>query len=127
LALILDTNALSALADGDETLEPVVRQASEIALPVIVLGEYQYGIRRSRNRNRYERWLAEVIAACQVLIVDETTALRYAQIRDELKDLGRPIPSNDLWIAALARQHDLPLLSRDGHFDWVPSLNRVGW
>lgn len=55
--MILDTNALSALADGDEMLEPVVRQASEIALPVIVLGEYHYGIRRSRNRKRYERWL----------------------------------------------------------------------
>jgi predicted nucleic acid-binding protein len=125
LALILDTNALFALADGDETLEPVVRR--EIALPVIVLGEYQYGIRRSRNRKRYERWLAELIAACRVLTVDESTARRYAEIRDELKDRGRPIPSNDLWIAALARQHDLPLLSRDGHFDWVPSLNRVGW
>jgi tRNA(fMet)-specific endonuclease VapC len=125
--LILDTNALSALADGDETLEPAVRLASGIALPVIVLDEYQYGIRRSRNRKRYERWLAEVIAVCRVLMVDESTARGYAEIRDELKNLGRPILSNDLWIAALARQHDLPLLSRDGHFDGVPSLKRVGW
>lgn len=68
-----------------------------------------------------------MIAACRVLIVDESTARRYAEIRDELKDRGRPISSNDLCIAALARQHDLPLLSRDEHFDWVPSLNRVGW
>ncbi len=125
--MILDTNALSALADGDETLEPIVRQASEIALPVVVLGEYRYGIRWSRNRKRYEYWLAEVIAACRVLTVDESTARRYAEIRDELKDRGRPLPSNDLWIAALARQHNLPLLSRGEHFDWVPSLSRVGW
>jgi predicted nucleic acid-binding protein len=62
-----------------------------------------------------------------VLGGDEPTAERYAQIRGELKRIGRPIPSNDLWIAALARQHALPLLSRDQHFDAVPGLKRVGW
>jgi tRNA(fMet)-specific endonuclease VapC len=127
LALILDTNALSALADGDGALEPLLTQASEIAIPVIVLGEYQFGIRRSRNRKLYERWLAETIAACRVLVVDETTARRYAEVRDELRQSGRPVPSNDLWIAALVRQYGLPLLSRDGHFDSVRGLKRIGW
>lgn len=125
--MILDTNALSALADGDEALEPVVRQVSEIAIPVIVLGEYLYGIRRSRNRKPYERWLAEMTAACRVLLVDDSTAGRYAEVREELKHSGRPIPSNDLWIAALARQYSLPLLSRDGHFDFVAGVKRIGW
>ena len=55
------------------------------------------------------------------------TAERYAEIRDGLKRKGRPILANDLWIAALARQHALPLLSRDQHFDSVPGLKRVGW
>lgn len=125
--MILDTNALSALADGDGALEPVLRQASEIAIPVIVLGEYLFGIRQSRNRKPYERWLAEMTAACRVLIVDDLTAGRYAEVRGELKQNGRPIPSNDLWIAALVRQHRLPLLSRDGHFDFVAGLQRIGW
>jgi tRNA(fMet)-specific endonuclease VapC len=125
--LILDTNALSALADGDVALEPVLRQATEMAIPVIVLGEYQFGIRRSRNRKPYERWLAEMTAACRVLAVDESTAGLYAEVRDELKHSGRPIPSNDLWIAALVRQYGLPLLSRDGHFDFVAGLKRIGW
>ena len=125
--MILDTNALSAWADGDRALEPVLRQASEIAIPAIVLGEYQFGIRQSRNRKPYERWLTEVIAANRVLVVDEITAARYAEVRDELKQRGRPIPSNDLWIAALARQHGLPLLSRDGQFDFVAGLQRIGW
>jgi predicted nucleic acid-binding protein len=102
-------------------------QASEIAIPAIVLGEYQFGIRQSRNRKPYERWLVEVIAANRVLVVDEITADRYAEVRDELKQSGRPIPSNDLWIAALARQYGLPLLSRDGHFDSVAGLQRVAW
>jgi tRNA(fMet)-specific endonuclease VapC len=125
--VILDTNGLSALADGDTELEPLLRRAAAIAIPVIVLGEYQYGIRRSRNRKRYERWLAEIVSSCRVLVVDEGTAEHYADVRDELKQAGRPIPGNDLWIAALARQHALPLLSRDQHFDFVPGLARVGW
>ena len=99
----------------------------EIAVPVIVLGEFKYGIRQSRHRTRYERWLAEVIASCRVLVVDEGTAGLYAEVRDELKRSGRPIPGNDLWIAALARQHALPVISRDQHFDSVPGLKRVGW
>jgi tRNA(fMet)-specific endonuclease VapC len=92
-----------------------------------VLGEYRYGIGQSRSRARYERWLAGVVASCRVLLVDEVTAERYAEIRGELKRAGRPIPGNDLWIAALARQHKAPLLSRDVHFDFVPGLKRVGW
>jgi predicted nucleic acid-binding protein len=125
--VILDTNALSALADGDSKLEPILRQADELALPVIVLGEYRYGILQSRYRARYERWLAEVVSASRVLVVGEGTAQHYAQVRDELKRSGRPIPGNDLWIAALAREHALPLISRDQHFDRVPKLKRIGW
>ena len=125
--MILDTNGLSAMADGNTSLEPLLQQAAEIAVPVIVLGEYRYGIRQSRHRTRYERWLAEVLASCRVLVVDEGTAGHYAEVRDELKRSRRPIPGNDLWIAALARQHALPLLSRDQHFDFVPGLKRFGW
>ena len=125
--MILDTNGLSALADGDSKLEPILRQATRIALPVIVLGEYRYGIRQSRNRVRYEQWLAEAIAGYQVLDVDEGTSGHYAEVREELKRKARPIPANDLWIAALARQHHLPILSRDRHFDFVPGLKRIGW
>ena len=76
---------------------------------------------------RYERWLAEALASCRGLVVDEGTAGHYPEVRDELKRSGRPIPGNDVWIAALARQHGLPLFSRDQHFDFVPGLKRFGW
>lgn len=125
--MILDTNGLSAMADGDEGLMPILQRTSQVALPAIVLGEYKYGIRQSRHRARYERWLAEVLSGCRVLAVDEGTAEVYASVRDELKRSGRPIPGNDLWIAAIARQHMLPIISRDAHFDFVPGLRRVGW
>jgi predicted nucleic acid-binding protein len=125
--VILDTNGLSAMADGDPKLQPILSQASELAIPVIALGEYRYGIAQSRNRLRYEKWLIEVVANCRVLRIDEATAREYADIRGELRRAGRPIPGNDVWIAALARQHAMPVLSRDEHFDFVPKLKRVTW
>ena len=96
-------------------------------LPVMVLGEYRFGIGQSRRRGEYEKWLRELIAATRVLVVEEETSRPYAGIRAALKKAGRPIPSNDLWIAALCRQHRLPLLSQDQHFDAVEGLERVGW
>lgn len=125
--MILDTNGLSAMADGDPSLEPILGSASELALPVIVLGEYRYGIAQSRSRIRYEKWLMELIASCRILRVDEATAGEYAAIRGELKRGGHPIPANDVWIAALARQHAMPVVSRDEHFDFVPKLERLPW
>jgi tRNA(fMet)-specific endonuclease VapC len=118
---------VSALADGDSALEPVLRHASAVALPVIVLGEYRYGVRQSRNRAKYEKWLAVLVESCRVLDIDEQTTEHYADVRADLKRTGQPIPGNDVWIAALARQHALPVLSRDRHFDFVPGLRRVSW
>lgn len=125
--MILDTNGLSAIADGDTALEPILRRAAEVAVPVIVLGEYRYGIRQSRDRQRYEQWLTESIRSYRVLDVDEETAIFYATLRSELKKAGTPIPSNDVWIAALCRQHSLSLLSRDRHFDLVRGVERIDW
>jgi tRNA(fMet)-specific endonuclease VapC len=125
--VILDTNAISAIADGDPALEAVLRVASVVALPVIALGEYRYGIRQSRNRAKYEGWLEVLMERCRVLDVDGRTTELYAEVRGELKRTGQPIPGNDVWIAALARQHALPILSRDRHFDVVPSIRRMSW
>ena len=125
--MILDTNALSAVADNEPAAVRIFSQAATIELPVIVLGEYRFGIAHSRRRNEYEKWLGELIAATRVLPVDDETSSQYADIRAELKKDGQPIPSNDLWIAALSRQHRLPLMSQDGHFDAVEDLKRIGW
>ena len=103
--MILDTNALSAVADDEPAVVRVDRQATSIELPAIVLGEYRFGIGQSRQRSEYEKWLRELIAATRVLAIEEETSRHYAGIRAALKKAGRPIPSNDLWIAALCRQH----------------------
>ena len=125
--MILDTNALSAMAEGDLDLATILRDADEVALPVIVLGEFRYGIRRSRYRARYERWLSEALPRFAVLDIDVQTAEYYAEVRSHLQHRGRPIPINDVWIAALANQYELPVLSRDLHFDSVPGMRRIGW
>lgn len=125
--MILDTNAVSATADNRPAAVRLFSQAASIELPSIVLGEYRFGIAHSRRHSEYEKWLAELIAATRVLPVDERTSAHYAAIRSELKKAGQPIPGNDLWIAALARQHRLPLMSLDRHFDAVRGLTRIGW
>lgn len=125
--MILDTNAVSAIADNEAAAIRLFSEAASIELPVIVLGEYRFGIAHSRYRKDYEKWLAELMAATRILAVDQETSAHYAQIRAELKKGGRPIPSNDLWIAAHCRQHQLPLMTQDRHFDAVPGLKRIGW
>ena len=85
--MILDTNGLSAVADGEAGMEPILRKAAEIAIPVIVLGEYRYGISQSRDRKHYEQWLVESLPKFRILDVDEGTTLSYAQVRARLKRL----------------------------------------
>ena len=125
--MILDTNALSACAEHEPAALAVVALAERLAVPVIVLGEYRLGIAQSRRRAEYEHWLREWIATVTVLDIDEETTHYYGAIGRELKRSGKPIPANDLWIAALCRQHSLPLISRDRHFDVVKGLERIVW
>ena len=121
--MILDTNALSALADGDQNLLPVIGNEPGLAIPVIVLGEYLYGIYQSRFRVRYQRWLEANLSLVDLLAVGHETARLYTGLRRELKTAGTPIPSNDAWIAALAREHRLPIVTHDVHFQGVRGLH----
>jgi predicted nucleic acid-binding protein len=125
--VILDTNALSAFVDGDAAVSDALRGWERAAIPVIVLGEFRYGIADSRHRADYEEWLESHLLHFEILPVTDRTAVAYAGLRVALRKLGRPIPANDAWIAALALEHRLPVLSRDRHFDVVPDLKRHGW
>jgi tRNA(fMet)-specific endonuclease VapC len=125
--LILDTNALSAAAEEDSAIAGILAGVQELALLVVAIGEYRYGIAQSRHKARYRRWLEELIQDCLILNITEQTTHHYAAIHGELRQAGTPIPTNDLWIAALCREHELPLLSRDPHFDVVAGIRRVEW
>jgi tRNA(fMet)-specific endonuclease VapC len=125
--VILDTNAVSALADGDPSFLRTAAGVARFSLPVVVIREFRFGIARSRHRVRYSDWLRKLADASAVLLIDEETATHYATVREKLREKGRPIPSNDAWIAALALQHRVPVLTRDEHFDLVDGVERRTW
>lgn len=125
--MILDTNALSAFVDGAPAVGAILGLQHRAAIPVIVLGEFRYGIMGSRRRKTYEEWLETHLRHFDLLAITTETTVPYASLRATLKRLGRPIPANDAWIAALAMQHRLPILSRDVHFDVLSDVRRISW
>ena len=106
-------------------IEGVLANAGMHHLPVIVIGEYLFGLFGSVDRRRLDTLFRKLIGESLVLDVDQSTGELYAQIRFELKQKGRPLPDNDIWIAALVRQHNLSLVSRDSHFDVVGGIGRI--
>lgn len=126
--MILDTNAVSALlAGGSESLHRVLDAADRHHLPLPVIAEYQFGLHQLPRPRRLHSLFRRLEADSILLLPDRATADQYASIRHDLKKRGQPIPENDLWIAALARQFDLEVVSQDTHFDHVPNLRRIGW
>lgn len=125
--MIVDTNAVSAFAEGNQSVREKIAAGPGPYLPVIVVGEYRFGLLGARDRERRLAWLEQLLQHWTVLEISVGTAAAYAQIRQTLKERATPIPSNDVWIAALARQHNLPILSADPHFDSVPGIRRIRW
>ena len=125
--MILDTNALSALAGKDPDLLAKLGDTRRLAVTLISLGEYQYGIAHSLSKSELQLWLQAFVQRAEVFCPDMATLPHYASVRSELRQAGTPIPANDCWIAALVRQHGLPLLSRDQHFDLVDDIRRLEW
>lgn len=125
--MILDTNAISALAEQDKALTELVQAAPRVAVTIISLGEYAFGISKSRHHAELEAWLDALLLKVDVLLLEQKTLPFYAEVHAGLKVAGTPIPANDCWIAALAQQHRLPILSQDRHFDCVIGIQRIGW
>lgn len=125
--MILETNAVSALLAGDVALGRVLSVASRHQLPFVVIAEYRFGLIAARRRSRLEALFRKLESASEVLYADRETLDWYATIRHQLKQDGKPIPENDLWIAAVAKQHSLDIVGRDPHFDCVADLRRIDW
>ena len=125
--LVLDTNALSAWADGLPTAGVQLNQADSIKIPSIALGEFLFGIQQSRDRLEYIQFLKDHLPSTEIVHVTEVTAQHYSDIRLELKKTGKPIPVNDTWIAAITRQLDLPVLTNDRHVDFVTDIHVIAY
>jgi tRNA(fMet)-specific endonuclease VapC len=122
--VLLDTSAYSALQRGHQAILDVLRRSETVAVPVVALGELYSGFRAGGRWQENTAQLAQFLSkpSVRVLNVTEETAQRYAEVDVYLRNKGRPIPRNDVWIAALALEHGLQLLTLDIHFREIPLL-----
>lgn len=124
---LLDTNIVIGLFAGDESVRRHVAEAPGIVLSSIAVGELYYGARKSHRADENVRRIDDLIAGIVVLPCDLDTAVQYGFIKHELHAKGRPLPENDVWMAAIARQYDLRLISRDRHFAEIERLDWESW
>ncbi len=102
-------------------------QAGEVFVPSIVVGELYYGARKSVRTTENLSRIDELVAESAMMVCDAETAQHYGEVKNKLRLKGRPLPENDIWIAALALQHNLTLVTRDAHFQEIENLRVVAW
>jgi tRNA(fMet)-specific endonuclease VapC len=124
---LLDTNVIIALFTDETAIKANLASAGEVFLPCIAIGELYYGARKSSKPSENLQRIDELAVAGVVLGCDTETARRYGGVKNKLRLKGRPIPENDIWIAALALQHNLVLATRDEHFQEVEGLQTTSW
>lgn len=126
-SVLLDTNIIIGLFANDQAILAHLSETDHIFIPSIVLGELYFGAYKSAHSERNVRRIEEFVAASAVLVCDVVTAMHYGRIKKALREKGRPLPENDIWIAALAQQHNLTVVSRDQHFQEIESLPVEAW
>lgn len=124
---ILDTNAAIARIQQESTLIALLEDAERIYLPVIVVGELRYGAEKSQRKEENLANVDALVEQATVLECDLATTKEYGAIRYQLERKGQKIPVNDLWIAAIAQQYNLTIITRDKHFDNVESIDTLAW
>jgi len=124
---LLDTNIVIAIFAEEPAVLERVAAAEEVFVPAVALGELYYGARKSVRVETNIARIEAFAAAAAVLSCDAVTAQHYGRIKNDLRAKGRPIPENDIWIAAVAMQHGLTVVSRDDHFADVTDLAREVW
>lgn len=124
---LVDTNIVIALFAGDAHVRRKIATADEVFISSIVFGELYYGARKSGRVEANVQCVDEPLTNSAVLDCDAETAQNYAVVKNGLRLKGKPLPENDIWIAALALQHNLVLVSRDAHFQEVGSLSIESW
>jgi tRNA(fMet)-specific endonuclease VapC len=124
---LLDTNIIIALFASEVSVIDNLAQADEVFIPSIALGELHYGARKSgRPQENLER-IEEFVVNNTVIGCDAGTARQYGDVKNKLRIKGNPLPENDIWIATLALQYDLTLVTRDAHFQEIEYLHTVAW
>jgi tRNA(fMet)-specific endonuclease VapC len=127
MRLALDTNRYTDLCRGEAFVVETVEQADEVWLPFIVLGELRAGFAVGSQGPRNEAVLRRFLLkpGVRTLYAGEQTTHHYANVYRQLRKQGTPIPTNDMWIAALVLEHSLVLCARDAHFDALAQITRI--
>jgi len=124
---LLDTNIIIGLFASEASIINNLAQAEEVFIPSIALGELYFGARKSgRSQKNLER-IDEFVSNVTVIECNAITASHYGDGKNKLRMKGRPLPENDVWIAALALQYELTLVTRDAHFQQVDNLETAFW
>jgi tRNA(fMet)-specific endonuclease VapC len=127
MRLALDTSRYVDLCRDVSGTVALVNEAAEVILPFIVLGELRAGFAIGTRAAENERTLRKFLLkpGVRVALADDQTTNHYAALYRQLRKQGTPIPTNDIWIAALVVQHNLTLHARDRHFDDLPQIVRA--
>jgi tRNA(fMet)-specific endonuclease VapC len=127
MRIAVDTNGYVDLCKGVVETVELLETAEEVVLPFVVLGELRAGFLLGRRQVDNERALNRFLLkdGVEILYADDQTTHHYASVFRQLRKQGTPIPTNDMWLAALVLQHNLALHARDKHFDHLPQLVRV--
>ena len=127
-SLVLDSNALIALFDGDEGIREIISSAEKVLVPAVVLGEIQLGINSTKRGRTTQKALEKFLDQpfVEILDVGSETASCFVTIMKYLMEHGTPIPTDDVWIAAGTLETGSVLLTRDGHFSNIPMIRTVG-
>ena len=126
-SVLLDTNILIGILAKDEAILSRLVETEAVFLPSIALGELYFGAFKSAHPDDNAERIDRLAASTAILYCDGTTALHYGRIKTGLRAKGRPIPENDIWIAAIAQQHGLTVVSRDLHFREIENLPVEEW
>jgi tRNA(fMet)-specific endonuclease VapC len=119
---LLDTNAVIAFLRNDEKIVKKIKEQAEVYMPVTVVGELYFGAFKSKKREENLKKISNLLEDIIVLENNVQTARFYGEIKKILKEKGKPIPENDIWIAAIAKQYDLLLITTDIHFNEIEDL-----
>lgn len=127
MRVLLDSNRYTDFARGESTAVDCLQRATRVYVPFVVLAELRAGFLCGSRSQRNEANLTRFLATPRVdaLYADDETTHHYARLFRQLRAQGTPVPTNDLWIAALAVQHGLQLFARDRHFDHLPQVPRA--
>jgi tRNA(fMet)-specific endonuclease VapC len=126
-SILLDTNIVIELFKGNPAVVTFLEAQQTVDIPFAVLGELYLGAYKSSNPKKHLQQIDAFLENCNVLIADDETANQYALIKSALLKKGKPIPENDMWIAAVSRQFDLQLHTQDKHFKEIEGLNLHSW